>query len=254
MLPSDVTKGYETISLEEMEQVKLMNRVDTKYVAHLSKIRELLEMARGQYLVQQIEGECNLPYYTRYFDTAEADMYYQHQRGKKTRQKIRKRVYEGSDTPPFLEIKSKNNKGRTKKKRVTMDVGEELDLYEEFLLPNTIYAGESLSPVIENHFYRITLVNPELTERITIDTGLEFHNLSTGESVSLPEIGIIEWKRDGLATNTRLKEFLRRLRIHPGSFSKYCIGMALTDGSLPRHRLKPKLRQIQKIIDAGEKR
>ena len=247
LMIDEAIKGFKTITLEEMAGVKLMNRVDTKYVVHISKLKELLSMARDRYFIQEIDGESNLPYYTCYYDTPEADMYYQHQRGKKTRQKIRRRVYEGSDTPPFLEIKSKNNKGRTKKKRREMEEGTGMPDYSEFVESQSQYLTEELQPVIENHFYRITLVNHEMTERITIDTNLEFHNLITGDNATLPEICVIEWKRDGNALHTPLKELLRELRIHEGSFSKYCIGMALTNPLLPRNRIKKKIRNIEKI-------
>lgn len=247
MLNGDVLTGFKTVSLEEMGKVKLMNRIDTKFIANVRDIARLLILARDKYMIQEIDGEYNLPYYTCYYDTEDANMYYQHQRGKKTRQKIRKRLYESGDIPPFLEVKSKNNKGRTKKKRVLMETGEELPEYSEFLDKHARYSLEDLRPVIENHFYRITLVNPDMTERVTIDTNLEFHNFITDERVALPDVGIIEWKRDGKAESTMLKDLLRELRIHEGGFSKYIVGMALTNQSLPHNRIKKKLRKIEKI-------
>lgn len=247
MLKQEILNGFESISLEEMEKVKLMNRIDTKYVTHISLIESLLELAKSKYFIQEIEGKYNMPYYTCYYDTDNNDMYYQHQRGKKTRQKVRSRKYEGSETLPFLEIKKKNNKGRTRKKRVSMENGQDLNDYAEFLESHSNYNTEDLTPKIENHFYRITLVNYEMTERITIDTELEFHNFSTGERVSLPHIGIIEWKRDGHASCSPLKELLLKLRIHEGGFSKYCIGMAVTDSGLRQNRIKKRIRSINKI-------
>lgn len=247
MLDPKILDGYETISLEEMEKVKLMNRIDTKYVTHISKIKELLQLAKTKYKLQQIEDRCNMPYQTCYYDTPEADMYYQHQRGKKTRQKIRRRLYEENNTPPFLEIKSKNNRGRTKKKRVLMEKGEELHSYSEFFESQTNYDYEELNLKLENHFYRITLVNYDLSERVTIDTSLQFHNFETNEKISLPEIGIIEWKRDGKVSKSGLKDLLRQLRIKESGFSKYVIGMALTDLDLRQNRMKKRLRYIDKI-------
>lgn len=250
MIESHLLSNFETITLEEMGKVKLMNRIDTKYVTHINKIKELLSLAKEKYFIQQIEGEMNMPYHTCYYDTLEDDMYYQHQRGKKTRQKIRRRIYEGSDTPPFLEIKSKNNKGRTKKKRVEMEQGDALTEYSEFLSKHTKYEVPGLKARLENHFYRITLVNYEMTERVTIDTHLEFHNFETDLNASLPEIGIIELKRDGNALKSELKNFLRELRIKEGSFSKYVIGMALTNPDLKQNRIKKRLRNIDKILSA----
>ena len=248
MINNETLSEFETISLEEMGKVKLMNRVDTKYVTHINKINELLSKAKYHYKIQKIGEEVNMPYYTCYYDTPLTDMFYQHQRGKKTRQKIRHRKYEGSETLPFLEIKSKNNKGRTKKKRVEMENGMALIDYDEFITSNSEYDTDGLTPKLENHFYRITLVNHEMTERITIDTKLEFHNFISDNTTTLPEIGIIEWKRDGRAESSHLKEILRELRIFEGGFSKYCIGMALTNPDLKQNRIKKRLRNINKII------
>ena len=66
MLDPKILDGYETISLEEMENVKLMNRIDTKYVTHISKIEALLNMAKSVYRIQEIDGQRNMPYYTCY--------------------------------------------------------------------------------------------------------------------------------------------------------------------------------------------
>lgn len=85
-----------------------------------------------------------------------------------------------------------------------------------------------------------------MTERLTIDTDLSFQNLTTGMKCSLPKLAIIELKRDGLQPSPILP-MLRELRIHPGGFSKYCIGEALTNPSLRINRLKPRLQKLMKI-------
>lgn len=248
MIDSSIINSFKPISLEEMGKVKLMNRIDTKFVTDIDRLQELLRKAsEAGYMIQQIDGESNMPYYTRYYDTADVQMFYQHQRGKKNRQKIRVRRYEGSDTPPFIEIKSKNNKGRTKKKRVAMVNDREIAPHFDFLSSNSNYDPSSLMPHIENHFYRITLVNRDMTERITVDSSLEFHNLVTGKRVSLDNIGIIEWKRDGRSSKSELDSILRDLRIHQSGFSKYCVGMAVTNPELRQNRLKKKLRMIRSI-------
>jgi hypothetical protein len=59
---------------------------------------------------------------------------------------------------------------------------------------------------------------------------------------------IIELKRDGLVYSPVL-EMLRRLRIHPHGFSKYCMGAALTNQQLPVNRFKRKLIEINKIVN-----
>lgn len=247
MIDNDIIKDFKPISLEEMGKVRLMNRIDTKYVTTIDKVNELLRAASPDYLIQQIDGRVNMPYYTKYFDTSDVDMFYQHQRGKKNRQKVRIRKYEESDTLPFVEIKTKNNKGLTRKKRVAMDSGADIIQYIDFLNTHSRYNPNDLIPHIENHFYRITLVNKEMTERITIDTNVEFHNLTTGKTVSFENIGIIEWKRDGNNDKSRFDKILRDLRIQKSGFSKYCIGMAVTNPDLRQNRLKKRIRMINRI-------
>lgn len=247
MINSCLIDSFKTISLKEMGKVRLMNRIDTKYVTTTSKVRELLELMADDYYIQEIGGRSYMPYYTRYYDTPDVEMYYQHQRGKKARQKVRIRQYEASDAPPFIEIKLKNNKGRTKKERIALDNNQDLSNYSSFFSKYSHYCPNELIPQIENHFYRITLVNREMTERITIDTNIQFHNLTTDLTESLDNIAIIEWKRDGRNKDMRLEPLLRKLHIHPSGFSKYCIGMATTNPSLTQNRLKERIRMVRKI-------
>ena len=235
------------ISLEEMSGVKLMNRIDTKFLTTVPVLEQLLSASTQDFLVQESHGLRNSPYYTIYYDTDDVRMYYDHQRGKKSRRKIRVREYVDTGVLPFLEIKDKNNKGRTKKKRVSMESGLLLGDYGDFIASHSEFKALELSEKIENRFNRITLVNKEKTERITIDTSLEFHNFVSNRELSLSGLVIIEWKRDGLSSKSRLKPLLRKLRIQESGFSKYIIGMAMTDSSLPQNRIKKRLRFIEKL-------
>ena len=70
---------FAPISLEQMSEVKLMNRTDTKFVTSMEKLCQLLEMAQDDYYIQEIDGGRNLEYDTTYFDTMRFDMYNQHQ-------------------------------------------------------------------------------------------------------------------------------------------------------------------------------
>ncbi len=237
---------FEPISLARMKAVKLMNRVDVKYVTTVDKLSELLKIITQDYYVQETAGMRNLPYSTIYFDTADIDMFQEHQRGKSARQKIRIRTYESTGVR-FLEIKDKNNKGRTKKKRVELETPtDSVAEHSEFISKNSHYASADLDSKLENHFHRITLVNYAMTERLTIDTGLSFHNVATGHDYSLGNIAIIELKRDGLCDSPILEK-LKELRIHSSGFSKYCMGMALTNPDLRQNRLKPRVRAVQRL-------
>ena len=235
------------ITLAEMSGVKLMNRTDTKFVTTMPQLLRLLSMAKDDYYVQDIDGERNMLYDTTYFDTQGFAMYKEHQHGHAGRQKIRFRTYVSSNLQ-FMEIKTKNNHGRTKKKRIEvadMDLGDEQK--RQFIVQHLHFDVDDLQPHMHNYFRRVTLVNRAKTERLTIDTQLEFNNVLTGQSRDMGHLVIVELKRDGLVFSPVL-EMLRQLHIHPHGFSKYCMGAAMTNPSLPVNRFKQKLRDVERIM------
>ena len=238
---------FAPITLAEMKSVRLMNRVDTKFVTTLPRLMQLLEMAKGEYFVQEIDGERNSAYTTLYYDTPRLDMYIMHHNGCLGRQKVRVRQYVDSNLT-FLEVKNKNNHRRTRKKRITVTgfdiTGEQ---QREFLKPLCWWDVDTLQPALRNWFNRITLVNKAKTERVTIDTGLRFHNFVSGLDKSLDQVVIIELKRDGNQPSPLLA-MLRDLHIHPDGFSKYCMGTALSNPSVKKNRLKPKLHYVERLL------
>ena len=238
---------FAPITLAEMKSVRLMNRVDTKFVTTLPRLMQLLEMAKGEYFVQEIDGERNSAYTTLYYDTPRLDMYIMHQNGCLGRQKVRVRQYVDTNLT-FLEVKNKNNHRRTRKKRITVTgfdiTGEQ---QREFLKPLCWWDVDTLQPALRNWFNRITLVNKAKTERVTIDTGLRFHNCMSGLDKSLDQVVIIELKRDGNQPSPLLA-MLRDLHIHPYGFSKYCMGTALSNPSVKKNRLKPKLHYVERLL------
>jgi hypothetical protein len=147
-----------------------------------------------------------------------------------------------------MEVKTKNNHGRTKKKRIEVS---DMDLQDptkrEFLAKHLRYGVDTLIPHMHNHFHRITLVNKAKTERLTIDTALHFHNVVTDRDRDMGPLVIVELKRDGLCYSPVL-EMLRQLHIHPHGFSKYCMGAALTSDLLPVNNFKPKLSDVARIL------
>ena len=68
------------------------------------------------------------------------------------------------------------------------------------------------------------------------------------EKKTFTDLVIIELKRDGHQPSPILPKLLQ-LRIHPHGFSKYCIGSALTNDSLRRNRIKPRLHSIDKFLN-----
>ena len=235
------------IGLDEMKSVRLMNRVDTKFVTAMPRLLQLLEMAKDEYYIQEAEGLRNSAYTTLYYDTPKLEMYIMHHNGCLGRQKVRVREYIGSNLM-FLEVKNKNNHRRTRKKRIPItEFNIDGEHKHEFLKGLCWWDVDTLEPALRNWFNRVTLVNKEKTERVTIDTGLRFHNYRSGLDKSLDQAVIIELKRDGNQPSPLLS-MLRDLHIHPHGFSKYCMGTALSNPTVKQNRLKEKLRYVEKLI------
>lgn len=251
-------ESFEPISLSKMESVKLMNRIDTKYVVPFSVLPHILSKAVDDYFIQEIDGVRLFTYDTMYYDTDDLDMYIRHHDRQLVRQKIRVREYVDSDLC-FLEIKKKNNKGRTKKKRITIpratnltgDIighGKKDYTIAQFVEAKSRYRWDQIAPKLRTRFHRITLVNRAMTERLTIDIDLSWENQTTENIVSLPRMVIIELKRDGQVPSPMLHIMLEE-RIRPLKVSKYCIGTALTSPSVKQNRFKAKIRKIHKILN-----
>lgn len=252
---TECLSSYQPITLDQMGGIKLMNRTDTKFVTNTAVLGRLLQMAKDDYRVQETDGKRLADYYTVYFDTPESAMYVEHETGHTNRQKLRIRSYVESRMN-FLEVKTKNNRDRTKKIRMGItefdfsrctDFDLQAQTYSNFLHEHLKYPPETLTWQIENRFDRITLVNNAMTERLTIDTNLRFHNLRTDHFHLMENIVIIELKRNGLQ-HSPILHMLRDLRIKPNGFSKYCIGTALTNDSMRRNRFKTRLHEYERIL------
>ena len=237
------------ISLDEMSGIKLMNRTDTKFVTDKRHLAQLLELTQGKYYAQEIDGLRIANYRTTYWDTPWHRFFLEHHNGRAPRQKIRVRTYVDSDLT-FLEVKTKNNHGRTKKKRITVPSQERADVVSaggsEFTQKLTGATFDDILPTVQNQFQRITLVNHGKTERLTIDFNVQFHNFETASDAVTGDLVIIELKRDGNVFSPIL-DILRQLRIKPSGFSKYCIGSVLTNGQLKSNLFKPKMVKLTRL-------
>ena len=236
------------ITLGEMKEVKLMNRVDTKFLVTSDELLAILKGIHERYYAQEVEGNRLSPYSTVYYDTEDLKMYIKHHDRHLVRDKVRVRTYVDSHLT-FCEVKHKTNKGRTKKKRIEIQPGVDITKDPEataFLVERQPYPVESLLPQLETAFDRFTLVNFEKTERLTIDCNLRFRNFTSGTSASMDDLVIMELKQDGRARSL-LKAVLFDLRIKPYKISKYCIGTAMTRPEVKQNRFKKKIRRINKL-------
>ena len=249
-----IIDGMNTISLQDMTAVKMMNRIDTKYLLNKGQLYEAFAMLKDYYQVQTIGGEAIAPYHTLYFDTEDVEMYTVHHNRKLNRQKLRVRCYRQNNTT-FFELKNKNNRGKTKKTRIPVEMTDfdnclALPKVIGFVAQSTKYTVDALMPHVENYFNRITIVNNEKTERVTIDSDIRFHNRYTGISChSMTDLVIVEVKQDPTQrANSHIINTFRQLRIQPKRVSKYCLGTVLTNPNAKYNRFKQKVRYIEKLV------
>lgn len=242
---------FTKISLKEMEGVKLMDRVDVKYLIPLYLLPNVLEEAKAHYRILEINQERLLPYETLYYDTENLMLYHTHQAGKKSRYKIRSRNYVGSNLS-FFEVKYKNNKGRTIKTRIKQDSEIEKHLNEQntlFLSQETPLNPDELKGNIWVNYHRMTLVSRTSAERLTINLNLQF--LNDTKAVGYPQIAIAEVKQEKIGASPIIDIF-RKNQLSEGSISKYCLGIISIDERVKHNRFKPKLIHFNKIINQYE--
>lgn len=249
-MKAEKTNYFDSIQLEEMNQVKLMNRTDTKYWFHYKRLQQILKDIKDDYFILEINNESHLPYKTTYYDTPKNNMFSEHHNGKLNRYKVRRRSYVSSGIS-FLEVKFKNNKGRTIKKRISSEFGNTLFTVQEneFLNQHIPFNPNELSPSLINNFSRLTLVNKNFKERCTIDLNLRFE--SGDKIIALDDLVIVEIKAEGKSTNSPLAIALREQRIKSSGFSKYCVGCTVTNAVLKRNAFKRKIRSIEKTIQTN---
>jgi hypothetical protein len=224
-----------------------MDRTDTKFVFHSSHLSKILSTLKGNYKVLQVNNKVLSYYETLYYDTKNFDLYLQHHNGKLNRYKIRHRTYVDSNSG-FLEVKHKNNKGRTLKTRIKkQDVPYNFDVNSlKFLASKLPFNPLVLIPKLWVNYNRITLVNLEIGERVTIDTGLEFIDTEKNK-IALNNLVIAEVKQDKKNPSTFISA-IKEFGIKPGSISKYCMAASYLNTQLKTNSFKLKLNQISKII------
>lgn len=245
------TAYFEPIHLEQMDRVKLMNRIDQKFWFHEEQLQQILQAVSDDYYILDIDGITDFPYSSTYYDTRVDRMYTNHHNGKRNRYKVRRRSYLSTGIS-FLEIKFKSNKGRTFKQRIKGEYGENSFSPEEceFISANTPFTCEDLEASLINKFIRITLVNRNFRERCTIDRKLQY--TKNGAWQELKHLAIIEIKTDGRQSVSPLALALKEERIRASGFSKYCIGRVLTDRDVKRNNFKKKTRMIEKALHTNK--
>lgn len=249
-------KKFQGHGLEALDKASLMNRVDTKFVLPSAQIPVLLEALRDDFSALEIEGRRIFRYESQYYDTPDMRFYYMHHSGRLNRFKVRTRHYVDTDQH-YLEVKFKNNKKRTIKRRVSLPgpldperhLLDHLPFLRELGLPNP----EKLQPSLINSYHRIALASEHRGERLTMDINLQ-HRVLQGPKQSmhaLPHVVIAELKQARVDRRSPFFRLVRELGIRSSGFSKYCMGVTLAHQNFARpikcNRFKPALRRLDAL-------
>jgi len=243
-LPQIVT-NFLPISLDEMDDVKLMSRTDTKFAFKANKMPLLLQELLPFYRVLSIDGDLIHDYKSLYYDTDNRKFYLDHHNGRVNRNKIRFREYVGSKLT-FLEIKLKNNKGKTIKKRMKVDaISKELSEKQQNYIEKIIGKPINVNPKQWINFSRITFVHKTQKERLTMDVNLTFEN--ENEKGDLKNIVIAEVKQERMSRSSDFMRIAKEMSILPIKISKYCISTLSLNPELKHNKFKEKLLFINKL-------
>ncbi len=235
-----------TVSLIELDSVALLNRIDNKYVLNKKQLQLIIPMIEENYKVLEIENHKIFTYENNYFDTNELQFYHDHHNGYSNRMKVRSRKYLETGTS-FFEIKKKENVDRTTKIREKV---EALISDIDTLKKNTIQSLSrkpisDLTLILNNKFNRITFVNKERTERMTLDFNIQFSDKNNKKTFS--EFYVLEIKQSKSNSRSVITDTLKKNNIREQSFSKYIFGVIALNENVRKNNFLPILKKINKL-------
>lgn len=252
----DLLREFEPHGLNDLDKASLMNRVDTKFLVPVTKLPAIFKAIQPHYSVLEIDDKRCFKYQSTYFDTEDFMFYNMHHNGRLNRYKVRTRRYVDSDIE-FLEVKFKNNKKRTIKKRVKLSNDGTIKIkdHNAFLDKSGIPQEITLKPCLKNSYKRIAFASEERGERLTIDLGLENQALAKdcNTKSKLKDVAIVELKQSRVDRESPFFSVVRSMGIRSSSFSKYCMGMMMTSEAvvsrenLRTNRFKRILRKVNRV-------
>ena len=237
-------KDFKKIHLTDMKSVELMNRIDKKFVFKSEKLPKLLNELSEFYNILEVNGNTIQEYKSLYYDTEDRTFFLEHHNERVNRYKVRFREYVGSNLF-FLEIKCKNNKGKTLKKRIKVDeINKSLNPEQLDYIRENIGNDLNLTPKQWINFNRITLVDKSFSERLTIDLNLTFSNEVKSDNFN--KIVIAELKKEQHMVS-KFVRIAKKHNIYPTRLSKYCMSTIKLEPRIKQNRFKKKLLLINKL-------
>jgi hypothetical protein len=243
--------AFPAISLADLDTTwSLTRRFDTKFMVERSVADKFLSESTANFTALEIDGARAFTYRTTYYDTPDLLLYRDHAQRRTRRVKVRNRLYVESQRTR-LEVKAKRGNGQTHK--ILFEDRAELGPLE---IPQVDHAISEIYPTARysnlapeliqsavTTFERSTIVNHNGAERMTIDSSLMLD--SNGKRFELlPELVLVEVK--SLTHSSETVRRLRKLGIHPTSFSKYCAAIEAAHDVRPRvHRESTLLHKLR---------
>lgn len=235
-----------SIGLHELDSVSLLNRVDSKYVVTFLQLDEVFQCLQANYSVLEIAGLRVFSYENNYFDTSNFLFYNDHHNGYVNRIKVRSRRYVDTNLC-FFEIKKKVKIDRTYKYRE--QIPEILtylnDDRKQLIQDYTRKKITDLNLTLKNNFNRITLVDKDFTERITIDTNLTY--TENDKELHFGNFAIIEVKQSKRNNNSAISAYLKEKHIREINISKYICGVLLMKPNIKKNQFLPLIKVINNI-------
>lgn len=235
------------------EQGALLTRQDRKYLVDVALLPHVVDQLATAAAALEIEGRRQLTYESVYYDTPSLVSYLQATRRRPRRFKVRSRTYVDSASS-FLEVKTRDGRGRTVKERIELPGraepdGPELHQTERAFvasrLDRTVQAPETvaevLTPTVRTRYRRATLFLPLDGARVTVDVDLQAQDRH-GAGLVLPGMAIVETKTVGRPCAA--DRVLWRLGQRPMKVSKYATSLAALHPRLPATKWLPALRRL----------
>lgn len=232
---ASVTSTMPRIGLRELNELAgLQTRVDTKYMLTPEQMVAVLYRIGARLRVLEIDDQRSFGYESVYFDTRALKTFRDHRQGRRLRFKVRTRLYVDSGDC-MLEVKVKNRRGATVKKRMKYPAHERFRLnaqgrkfVNDVLETECGQSAPELVAALVGTYSRTTFVDPAEHTRATLDTGLKWGHCADGRNhvtAHGPDMVLVETKSE--TGNSAIDIALRGLGIRPVKISKYAVGTAL---------------------------
>ena len=245
----ELASGLRPVGLAELEaHAALRRRTERKYVVDAAILADLCAELAPSHRVLEVSDGRLVPYASVYFDTPELVGYREHVQGRRRRFKCRMRRY-GPAGPCFFEVKLRDGRGQSFKRRLERPAGEHGRLAGPSLsfLSETLRADYGRRPpdglvgVLRSSFERLTLGDLAAGERVTVDTELTLAAPGVAGHRIRPGRVLVETK--ALLPGGGAEGVLRRLGARPlQGCSKFCLGLALAYPDLTDNPFGPVLR------------